>query len=366
MTQTPLSDLTVLDFSRVRAGPWCTQLLATMGAEVIKIERPGVGDMTRGSAPMQGGTGGNFISKNRNKRSVELDLKSEAGRELAEGLVADEVNPDLVYASITGYGHRGPDAGKKGVDLVMQAEGGIMSVTGPEGGPPVKVGQAIGDIGAGLYAVIAILAALHTDTGQKVETNLFGTIVSIMDEYITDYGITGEDPEPLGTRHQSGVPYELFETKDDHLVLSHMGGGWEPFVREIIGDESLLEYDTGAARQEHYDEIMAALRPKLREKTTAEWLEIAEDHDFVAGELKRVSEVVDQPQSAALGYVTRYEDDDLGEVLLPGYPLHFSAFDQAEEGGIPGLGEHTEAVLAEKLGLTPAEIEARRDDGAFG
>ena len=415
MADEPLGHLTVVDFSRYRAGPWCTQILSELGAEVIKVERPGVGDPERHSHPEQGGMGVNFIARNRNKKSIAVNLKHEAGRQVVEDLVAgadvlvenyslgvmeefglgyeyltEEVNPGLVYASVKGYGEEGPDSDRRGVDLVMQAEGGIMSVTGPEGGQPVKLGQALGDIGSGLYALVGILTALYererlrepAETagagegggdgedgggGQKVETNLFGTIVSFMEEYITRYGITGEDPTPYGTRHQTGVPYELFETADGHMVLSVTGqGSWERFVTEVLEDaDHLLEYNSQRLRQEHYAELMEVIRPELREKTTAEWREIFDGMGFPNGPLNRVSDVVEHPQARARDYVFEYEDDEIGEVTLHGHPLHFSDADTSVRSGPPQLGEHTDAVLTEHLDRQPEEVDRLREDGAI-
>lgn len=412
MADEPLDHLTVVDFSRYRAGPWCTQILSELGAEVVKVERPGVGDPERHSHPEQGGMGVNFIARNRNKKSIAVNLKHEQGRQVVEDLIAgadvlvenyslgvmedfglgyeyltEEVNPDLVYASVKGYGEEGPDSDRRGVDLVMQAEGGIMSVTGPEDGQPVKLGQALGDIGSGLYAIIGVLTALYererlrepAETagagegdgedgggGQKVETNLFGTIVSFMEEYITRYGITGEDPTPYGTRHQTGVPYELFETADGHMVLSVTGqGAWERFVTEVLDDaDHLLEYDSQRLRQEHYAELMAVIRPKLREKTTAKWREIFDEMGFPNGPLNRVSDVVEHRQARARDYVFEYEDDEVGEVTLHGHPLHFSDAETSVRSGPPQLGEHTEAVLTEHLDRTPEEVDRLREDGA--
>ena len=405
MSDEPLEHLTVVDFSRYRAGPWCTQILGELGAEVVKIERPGVGDPERHSHPEQGGMGVNFIARNRNKRSIAVNLKHEAGRQVVEELVAgadvlvenyslgvmedfglgydyltEEVNPDLVYALIKGYGEEGPDSDRRGVDLVMQAEAGIMSVTGPEDGQPVKLGQALGDIGSGLYALVGILTALYErerlgddgegdrsdGAGQKVETNLFGTVVSFMEEYITRYGITGEDPTPYGTRHQTGVPYELFETADGHMVLSVTGrGAWERFVTEVLEDaDHLLEYDSQRLRQEHYAELMAAIRPTLRERSTAEWREIFDDLGFPNGPLNRVSDVVEHPQARARDYVFEYEDEAVGEVTLHGHPLHFSEADTSVRSGPPQLGEHTDDVLTGHLDRTPAEVDRLREDGA--
>jgi crotonobetainyl-CoA:carnitine CoA-transferase CaiB-like acyl-CoA transferase len=391
MTGTPLSDIVVADFTHARAGPWCTELLGELGAEVVKVERPGGGDPNRDGHPQQGGMGFEFISRHRNKKSVVLDLKEEDGRQIAEDFIAEadvlvenfapgvmdrlglgydylaeEVNPGLVYASIKGYGETGPFKHKKGVDLVMQAEGGIMSVTGPEGGPPVKVGQAIGDIGAGLYAVIGILSALRhrdaTGRGQKFETDLFGTIVSYMEEYLTEYGITGEDPTPNGTRHQTQVPYELFETADGYLAVFVPGSRWTMFVAEVLEDDSLLEYDSAKARRDHYDEVMGVMRPILREHTTGEWVERFDEIDIPCGPLNHVSDVVEHPQARERGNVIEYEVPDVGEVTVRGFPLHFSESETAFERGPPGLGEHTDEILG-RLGVSAAERDRLREDG---
>lgn len=384
MATEPLDHLTVIDVSQIRAGPWCTQLLGELGAEVIKIERPGIGDSSRASHPKQKGMGVNFIARNRNKKSVAIDLKTDRGRQIAEDLAADadilvenfgpgvmddlglgyerlsEVNPRLIYTSIKGFGEKGPYADHKGVDLVLQAEGGLMSVTGPEGGPPVKVGQALGDIGAGLYATIGILTALnqreHTGRGQKISTDLFGTIVSFMEEYLTMYGITEEDPTPFGARHQTIVPYELFETEDGYIVLLVQGHMWETFCEEILGAPRLAEYDTVAARQQYYDEIMDVMRPTLREKTTEEWLNLFDELGIPSGRLNQVSDVVTHPQARDRDYVFEYDDKNIGEVTLHGHPLHFSDAERSVRRGPPLLGEHTETVLAEHLEFADEEI----------
>lgn len=394
MTETPLNDLTVIDFTHARAGPWCTQVLGDLGAEILLVERPGTGDPNRNSYPQQGGMGVPFISRHRNKKSIVINLKHDEGRRVAEELIRDadvvaenfapgvmerlglgykylqnEVNSQLVYASIKGYGETGPYRDKKGVDLVMQAEAGIMSVTGPDGGPPVKVGQAIGDIGAGLYAVIGILTALRrrdaTGSGQKFETDLFGTIVSFMEEYLTIYGITGENPEPLGTRHQTDVPYELFETKDGHVALYVPGGRWDRFVEDVLDDDSLKEYDTTELRQEFYEEIMAVMRPIISERTTAEWVEWLTELGYPCGPLNTVSDVIAHPQARERGYVFEYEDPHIGEVILPGYPMHFSDDQTEVRHGPPQFGEHTATVLRDHLGLSKREIDDLRDCGAI-
>jgi len=400
MSRGPLDDLTVVDFSQIRAGPWCTQLLGELGADVVKVERPGTGARERTGGPRQNGVGANHLARNRNKRSVAIDLKSEVGRGLATGLVADadvvvenfgpgtmerlglgyedlaEVNPGLVYASIKAYGEDGPQADRKGVDLIVQAEGGIVSVTGPEGGPPVKLGQALGDIGTGLYATIGILSALYDrerargsddaePRGQKVSTDLFGTIVSFMEEYLTIYGMTGEDPEPLGRRHQTVVPYEVAETADGHVAFAILGGDdeWETFATEVLDAPELLAFDSRADRLERYDEIAAVMHPILRERTTDEWREVFDEYGYPNGPLNRVSDVVGHPQALAQGAVLEHDHPVAGEVLVHGHPLRFSARETGTQSGAPSLGEHTDAVLAERLGLDVEELASLRDEG---
>lgn len=393
MSSSPLSSLTVVDFSQIRAGPWCTQLLGILGADVIKVERPESGAYERNTEPKQNGFSAEHLARNRNKQSIAIDLKSEEGVEIARDLVADadvvvenfsggtmeslglgyetlrEENPGLVYASIKGYGEKGPYADKKGVDLVLQAEAGIMSVTGPEGGPPVKVGQAIGDIGAGLYATIGILAALYerteTGDGQKIATDLFGTIVSFLEEYLTIYGMTGENPTPFGRRHQTTIPYEVVETKDGYVGFMPTGGeeGWETFVTEIIEEEELLKYDSLEARQKNYKEIAEVMHPVFKEKTTAEWQEIFDEYNFPNGPLNQVGDVTEHPQARSLDYVMEYNHQDAGEVFLHGHPLHFSNSETGTETGSPKLGEHTETVLRDRLGLSDETIADLRDSG---
>lgn len=394
MAQEPLDHITVIDLSRFRAGPWCTQILSELGAEIIKVERPNMGDPARGSYPEKEGMGVSFIARNRNKKSITVDLKSEEGRQVVEDLISDadilvenyslgvmekfglgyeylsaNVNSELIYATVKGYGEEGPDKDRRGVDLVMQAEGGIMSVTGPEDGEPMKVGQAIGDIGGGLYSLIGILTSLYhrerTGEGQKVETNLFGTIISFMEEYLTMYGITGENPTPFGTRHQTGVPYELFETKDGQMVLSVLGdNSWEAFVTEVLEEERLLKYDSQQLRQENYKEIMEVIRPVIQRKTTVEWREIFDELGFPNGPLNKVSDVVDHPQARARDYVFEYDDPHIGEITLHGHPLHFSKSETSIRSGPPQLGEHTDEVLSSTLGLSDSEIRELHEKGA--
>ncbi|WP_255197432.1 CaiB/BaiF CoA transferase family protein [Halorarius litoreus] len=391
----PLRHVTVIDTTRFLAGPFCTQLLGDLGAEVIKVEPPG-GSPNRGTTPEQNGMGSTFISRNRNKKSIVVNLKTDEGRELMEALVAEadvlvenfslgvmerlglgydylstEVNPGLVYASIKAFGESGPAKDRKGVDPMMQAEAGLMSVTGEEDGDPVKVGVSIGDMGAGLYSAIAILTALNyrdqTGEGQKVETDLFGTVTSFMEEHVTAYSISGENPRPVGTKQANAVPSELFETADGHIMVNaSIPTLWERLVADVLEEDHLLQYDSSEKRQDHYDDIMAVLRPRLREQTTVEWQAVLDEHGIPNGALSQVSDVVAHPHARERGDVFDYTDDTVGEVTMAGYPLHFSKSQTSVRSGPPALGEHTDEVLADLLGLDADTIAGFHDDGIVG
>lgn len=388
----PLAGLNVVELTVHRAGPFCGALLADLGAEVVKIERPGVGDPTRVQGPGPENRSGYFMANNRNKQSVELDLKSDAGREVARELVAEAdvfvenmgygvadrlglgyedlrtENPDLVYASVKGYGETGPLREKKGMDLVLQAEGGIMSVTGPEGGDPVKVGQAIGDLTAGMFATVGVLARLQEvaagDGGGKLDVGLFDAVVSMMNEYLTFYSMNGEVPGPQGTSHQSMVPYQLFETDDGYLVTAVPADDrWDEFV-DVVGCESVREYGTNAERVENETEVVAAIQAELAAESTEHWQDALEDAGFPVGPLNDVADVVGHEQAEARGLVPRFDDPDAGEIVLPGHPVHFPDHSTAIRSLPPGLGEHTEAVL-EALGYDAESIARLREDGAI-
>lgn len=397
-TTGPLADLSVVELTVHRAGPFCGAILADLGADVVKIERPGVGDPTRVQGPGPEMKSGYFMANNRNKRSVELDLKTDAGREAARELLAESdvfvenlgygvadklglayedlkaINPDLVYASVKGYGKTGPLKEKNGMDLVLQAEGGLMSVTGPEDGDPVKVGQAIGDLTAGMYAAIGILARLHAvDEGGEAEAvaggqfdvGLYDSVVSVMNEYLTFHSLDGRVPGPQGTSHQSLVPYQLFETADGYVVTAVPSDDrWDDFV-DVVGCDSIRHHDTNEKRVEHEADVVDAIHSKLEEKSTEYWLEALGTAGFPVGPLNDVADVVDHEQAAARGLVPTYDDPDAGEVILPGHPIHFPDFEPEIRSPPPRLGEHTKAVF-EDIAPDQTTLDRWADAGAFG
>jgi formyl-CoA transferase len=387
-----LAGLRVLDLSRVLAGPFCTQLLGDMGAEVIKVEQPGKGDDTRQwGPPWFHGESAYYLSCNRNKKSVTINLQSVEGQELvcrlaqqSDVLVENfkvgalvkygldypalkKIHPRLIYCSITGYGQDGPLAHLPGYDFIIQAQGGIMSLTGEAEGEPCKVGVAIADIVAGLYAANSILAALlwreRSGEGQFVDIALLDTQVSWLANVAMNYLITGEAPGRYGNAHPNIVPYQTFETADGRLAI---GVGNNAQFRRLCetleiahatGDE---RFSTNAARVKHRDELIAQLQKSLRIKTTAEWLDQLAAAGVPAGKINNVQEVFAEPQVAARQMLQRVMDAT-GELLpLVGPVAKFSATPSDIRRAPPRLGEHTEEILREYLSLSREQIEDYR------
>lgn len=399
MTGGPLADLTVVEMTGHRAGPFCGALLADMGADVVKIERPGVGDPARHQGIGPDGKSGYFMANNRNKRSVTLDLKSDSGTEAALSLLEEadvfienfgygvtdklgvgyedvtERNPEIVYASIKGYGETGPQKKQAGLDLILQAEGGIMSVTGPEGGEPVKVGQAIGDLTTGMFTAIGLLARLYErghlsdedaeSFNGKFDVGLFDSIVTLMNEYLTAHSMDGSVPGPQGTSHQTLVPYQRFETEDGALITGVPSDDrWDDFV-ELIGREELAEYPTNDDRFEHADTVVGIIQEEFNTESTEYWLDRLIDYGFPCGPINDVEDVVNYDQTRARELVVEHDDPDWGECLLPGHPINFPDHDDIVRSPAPRLGEHTESVFAEIAG-DQTTLDEWREDGAFG
>ncbi|WP_306061666.1 CaiB/BaiF CoA transferase family protein [Natronococcus wangiae] len=394
MTGGPLSDVSVVEMTGHRAGPFCGALLADMGADVVKIERPGVGDPARSQGIGPDGKSGYFMANNRNKRSVTIDLKSDAGTEAARELIAgadvfvenfgygvtdklgigyddiSERNPEIVYASIKGYGETGPKRKRPGLDLILQAEGGIMSVTGPEGGEPVKVGQAIGDLTTGMFAAIGILARLYerdcaSEFTGKFDVGLFDTIVTLMNEYLTEYSMDGSVPGPQGVTHQTLVPYQRFETADGAIVTGVPSDDrWDDFV-DLVGTEALREYSTNASRQENQERVTDLIQAALEEESTEYWIETLTAANFPCGPINDVAQVVEDEQTSARNLVVEHEDPDWGECLLPGHPINFPDHDETVRSPAPRLGEHTREVF-DDVADDQTTLKQWTEDGAFG
>ncbi len=402
----PLAGLRVLDLSRILAGPTCTQLLGDLGADVIKIERPGTGDDTRGwGPPFLGGESREsayFLSTNRNKRSVAVDMASEAGQRLIHALAAKSdilienfkvgglagygldyeslavVNPALIYCSITGFGQTGPYRHRTGYDFLIQGMGGIMSITGfpdEEGGQPTKVGVGIADVMCGMYAASAILAALHarreTGRGQYIDLALLDAQISWLINQGAAYLVTGENPGRLGNGHPHIVPYETFPAADGHFIIAV--GNDTQFARlcavldqpDWPGDP---RFATNAARVKHRATLVPLIGQITITRPAQEWIAALEEAGVPCGPVNTLEQVFADPQALHRGMRIAMPHDAApdGQVDLIGNPVKMSETPVSYRHAPPMLGAHTGEVLREVLGLEDEEIAALRSSGAVG
>ena len=389
---TPLEGMTVLDLTRVLSGPYCTMLLADMGARVIKIEQPGKGDDTRHwGPPFIEGESAYFLSINRNKESVTLDFKRPEGRAIFDELVArsDVVvenfrpgtlarlgldfaslaprYPRLVYCSISGFGHTGPRRNEPGYDAVMQAEGGLMSITGAADGPPVRVGVAITDIASGMFAAqgiaLALFARERTGRGQAVDIAMLDSVAALLSYQASTYFVTGSAPSRMGNRHPTIVPYETFAAADGDFMLA-VGNDdqWRRFCR-VAGLENVERFATNRARVTRYAELRPILAERLRTRTRMEWIEVLAATGVACGSVRDLHEVFTDPQLAAREMVAHVEHATIGEIGLLGVPIKLSDTPGSVRTAPPTLGQHTESVLEDDLGMSPAAIERLRAQG---
>jgi crotonobetainyl-CoA:carnitine CoA-transferase CaiB-like acyl-CoA transferase len=395
----PLKGLRVFDLTRVLAGPTCVQMLADLGADVIKIERPGAGDDTRGFAPpYMPGTkeSAYFVGVNRNKRSVTLDIAKQEGQEIALKLIADSdilvenfkvgalakyglgyeqlhpKFPRLVYCSITGFGQTGPYAPRPGYDSLIQAMGGIMSLTGEPDGMPQKVGVPVADLFAGLYGCIGVLAALRhrdaTGQGQQIDIGMLDTHVAWLANQGMNYLATGENPPRLGNQHPNIVPYQVFATQDGYIVLSI--GNDPTFKRfcESFGLAHLIDdprFATNAARVQNRQLVTDTLAPVMRRETTKWWVERLEKLSIGCGPINRLSEVFADPQVVAREAVREMDHASGQRVKVIANPVRLSETPPDYRLAPPLLGQHTEEVLGERLGLDRKALAELRERGVI-
>jgi crotonobetainyl-CoA:carnitine CoA-transferase CaiB-like acyl-CoA transferase len=388
MTEPPLHGLRVVDLSRVLAGPYCTMLLADLGAEVVKVEEPGRGDETRTwGPPFVGGESAYFLSVNRGKRSVTLDLRDERAREAALRLAAaadvvienfrpggaaalgvgyEDVrrrNPAVVYCSLTGFGDREP-AGRPGYDVVVQAESGLMSITGDPAGPPTKVGVAVVDVLAGLNAAVGILAALRrrdrTGSGERVEVSLLDSALSGLVNVAQGALVTGQEPVRRGNVHPSIAPYQPLRVQDGWLAVAAANDGLFARLCRVLERSDLLDdprFATNADRVAHRAELVDLLERTLVTRPAAEWLERLTAAGVPAGKIRGVGEALAAAAAAGEPATVRVEHPAVGPLDLVRTAPRFTSADPAAPAPPPRLGEHTREVLLE-VGLDDAEIEA--------
>jgi CoA:oxalate CoA-transferase len=354
----PLSGITVVDLSRILAGPYCTLLLAELGARVIKVEAPGKGDDAREYGPFRGGKSTYFASVNRGKESIALDLKAPGEREIFERLLdkADVIvenfrpgtmerlgygwetlhqrYPRLIYAAASGFGHTGPYSHYPSYDMVVQGLGGIMSITGIPNGPLVRVGTSVGDLAGGLYTTIALNAALlhreKTGEATKVDVALFDCQLALLENAIMRYTTTGEIPGPMGARHPSITPFEAFTTKDGHIIIAAGNDGLWVKLTEALGHPELAQnpnYKTNPLRNQHQPQLKAELDAILSAATTEHWIEVLEKAGIPGGQVNNVEQALAHPQTAARNMLVDVDDPVTGPLRLAGNPMKLSAFE---------------------------------------
>ncbi|MDP9044932.1 MAG: CoA transferase [Pseudomonadota bacterium] len=414
--QQPLSGVRVLDLSRVLAGPWCTQVLADLGADVVKIERPAGaagpgGDDTRGwGPPFLKDTAGNetpdaayFLGTNRNKRSITVDIASAQGQALIRRMALQSdvfvenykvgdlaryglayadlhaLNPRLVYCSVTGFGQTGPYRERAGYDYAIQGMGGLMSVTGParaeiadaaSGGGPQKVGVAVADLFTGMYAATAILAALRhrdlTGVGQAIDMALLDTQVAMLANLGANYLTTGVAPQRVGNAHQNIVPYQVFEVADGHLILAVGNDGQFARFCEVAGRPDLARdprYRHNAGRVRERATLVPLLAAAMKSRTRSDWLCALEAAKVPCGPINDLADVFADPQVQARGMAVDMPHPRSGHVRLVASPMKFSSTPVQYHRPPPLLGQHTDEVLRE-FGLGDVEIGSLRDAGA--
>ena len=391
-----LEGVRILDLTRVLAGPYASMVLADLGAEVIKVELPSSGDESRGFGPFQNGESAYFTSVNRGKKSVTIDLRQGRGRDLALGLAEtcdvlvenfrpgsmdrfglgyETVHakyPQLVYASISGFGQTGPYAQRPAYDVLIQAMGGLASITGEPNSPPVRVGSSIADLSAALFGAVGILAALQrasrTGEGQQIDISMLDCQVALLENALARYAVSGEVPQPLGSRHPAITPFQFFAVSDGHIVLAAGNDGlWRKLctaldLLDLIEDSRFAD---NALRTENHAALEPLLAEVLADKTVAEWCEVLVQAGVPSGPLCDVGEVFNDEQIAAREMIVEIDHPIAGRQAMPNSPLKFSQTPIQLLRPAPLLGQHTEEVLRDMLDLGTDEITGLRADGVI-
>ena len=385
----PLADVRILDLTWVLSGPYCTMTLGDMGADVIKVERPPYGDVARTTGPLIGGESAYFHSVNRGKRSISIDLKSEEGKALflrlipyvdvlvenyTPGVMSDldldydalsRVNERLVYCSISGFGQTGPMRSQPALDIVVQGAGGIMSITGEAGGPPARAGISLGDIAAGMYAAIGILAALHereaSGRGQYIDISMLDSQIAIQENAFLRHHL-GETVTALGTRHPSSVPFQAFPTADGYIVVALAWGvpnQWHLFCAELglveIADDE--RFFSAQARARNVDALEPILEAAFRLSTTVDWVERLQRYNIPCGPLNTIAQAAALPQLAEREMFVPIEHRTIGTLPLVNTPVKLSRTPGGISRTSPDMGANTREVLRDLLGLDESTLD---------
>ncbi|MFC1958381.1 CaiB/BaiF CoA transferase family protein, partial [Chloroflexota bacterium] len=394
----PLDGIRILDLSWVLSGPFATMVLSDLGAEVIKVERPQTGDLARGNGPFIDGESSYFLSLNRGKKSITLDLQTPQGKQVFLKLVkkVDAVvenfvpgtmkrlgldyevvkkeNPCIIYAALSGFGQTGPSAQNRALDIIVQAMGGMMSITGEPDGPPLRPGASLGDITAGLFTAIGILSALFergkSGKGQMLDISMLDCQVAILENAFARFFATGEVPWRIGTRHPVFTPFQAFETKDGYIVVAMVGGvrnQW-PLFCAIIGRLDLMDdekYATGFLRTRYYNELEPILTESMKTKTTEQWIKELSEVGIPCGQINTIDQVASHPQVLAREMIVEVPHPRLGKVKIVNTPIKLSRTPARVEQASPDLGQDTQHLLAELLDMSEGEIENLRKSGVI-
>jgi crotonobetainyl-CoA:carnitine CoA-transferase CaiB-like acyl-CoA transferase len=390
----PLAGVRVIDFTRILAGPFGSMFLGDMGAEVIKVEEPAKGDDTRGWPPFVGGEATYFLAVNRSKKSLTLNMKAPEGQAILRRLIAKAdvvlenfrpgtmdrlgfgydamraVNPRLVYCAISGFGESGPEASRPGYDLIVQGESGVMDLTGFPDGPPVKVGNSIADLVAGMAAAqgitLALLARERTGRGQKVEIGMLDVMAALLTYQAGLYWNGGGQPKRRGNQHPSIVPYEVFQARDGYLTLGVANNSlWEKTCRALERPELARDprFDTEANRVANRDTLIPLLNEIFGTRPADEWLARLEAAGVPAGKIKTVAEVCESPHLLARGMIVRLPHPKAGTITVMGVPVRLGETPGAATTAPPLLGQHTDEILTRLLRIPKARVDKLRAAG---
>ena len=367
----------------------CTQTLGDLGADVIKLERPPYGDVARTTMPMIDGESGYFFSINRGKRSIAVDLTTESGKSIFRDLVKEvdvvvenftpgamsrlglgyadlkDLNPGLIYAAISGYGQTGPLSDKPALDVIVQGAGGVMSITGYEDSEPARVGFSVGDVAAGLYCAVGVLAAVHerhkSGEGQLIDISMLDCQIAVQTNEFMRYHITKEIPGRIGTRHPTAVPFQAFPTKDGYIVIALSWGisnQWallcvELDIPELIDDP---RFETAAARSRNHSELEPLLNLAFAQRNTSDWVNALQKYGIPCGPLNNIAETSSMPQVAAREMLPEIEHKTFGPTPLANTPIKMSRTPGGIKGTAPDMGEHSREVLSELLGMNEGQL----------
>lgn len=392
----PLDGLRVIDLTRVLAGPFCTMLLADMGADVIKVENPAGGDDSRAFGPYKKGLSAYYMGLNRSKRSITLNLKDEKAKEILKSLVREadvivenfkpgtmarlglgyevlrEVNPKIIYAASSGFGQSGPYSSRAAYDLIIQGMSGFMSITGFDREHPVKAGSSIADIFAGTFTTIGILAALEhrrkTGAGQMVDVAMLDCMIAILENALATYDCTGKSPEPIGNVHRSISPFAAFKTADGQVnVCAGNDDLWRRFC-EVIGMEEYVKdprFADNKARVANFGELSPLIDGRMEAKTTAEWTAALDAVKVPCGPIMNMEQVAQDPHVKARNMIVELAHPIAGNLLVPGTAIKFSETPAGIKCPAPELGEHNKEVFTELLGMSEAEIDELKKKGTI-